>query len=83
MRKAVLRAFGGQPSTTGDPNYPSMKRIILKFSLPSVVAVAVLTSFSGCINVEREVEPTTTTTTETRSTTIGPVTTTTVEREVD
>ena len=47
-----------------------------------MVAVAVLTSFSGCISVEREVEPTTTTT-ETRSTTIGPVTTTTVEREVD
>ena len=82
MQKAVLRAFAGQPSATGDANYPSMKRIILKFSLPSVVALAVLTSFSGCISVEREVEPTTTTT-ETRRTTIGPVTTTTVEREVD
>jgi hypothetical protein len=42
-----------------------------------------LTGFGGCISVEREeVEPTTTTT-ETRSTTIGPVTTTTVERTVD
>ena len=78
----ILRTFAGQPSATGDANYPSMKHIILKFSLPSVLAAAVLTSLGGCISVEREVEPTTTTT-ETRRTTIGPVTTTTVEREVD
>jgi hypothetical protein len=60
-----------------------MKNTILKFSLPFVFATAMLTGFGGCISVEREeVEPTTTTT-ETRSTTIGPVTTTTVERTVD
>jgi hypothetical protein len=59
-----------------------MRDIILKLRLPSVLAAAVLTTLSGCISVESDDEPRTTTT-ETRRTTIGPVTTTTVERTVD
>lgn len=44
-------------------------------------AGVVLICLTGCISVTREVEPTTTvTTTETRSSTLAPATTTTVER---
>jgi hypothetical protein len=53
----------------------------MKHSVPVVLFVAtLLTTLAGCINVEREVEPSTTTrTTEMRST-ATPATTTTVER---
>ncbi|HET7238944.1 MAG TPA: hypothetical protein VFI76_07945 [Terrimicrobiaceae bacterium] len=46
-----------------------------------LLAGAALTCLTGCISVTREVEPTATvTTTETRSSTLAPATTTTVER---
>jgi uncharacterized protein YceK len=51
--------------------------------LRDVIALAVLICLSGCITVTREIEPTpTVTTTETRSSTLVPATSTTVEGTV-
>ena len=58
-----------------------MQQKDFKPRLREVIALAVLICLTGCITVTRETEPTTTvTTTETRSSTIVPATSTTVER---
>jgi hypothetical protein len=60
-----------------------MKRINFRSWLRHLISVGALTCLTSCITVKREIEPTTTiTTTETRSSTIVPATSTTVEGSV-